>query len=93
MPIYPKFVINFTLFVTLMTGGLIACEKPITKGYATPSELFSEDDASPYATFTRAIHVFKPTSGRIDYLVFVNDGTAYLNTGLVHHCFCKLDLS
>jgi hypothetical protein len=80
-------------FYSDVDGHFKRSEKPITKGYATPSELFSEDDASPYATFTRAIHVFKPTSGRIDYLVFVNDGTAYLNTGLVHHCFCKLDLS
>jgi hypothetical protein len=39
MPIYPKFVINFTLFVTLMTGGLIACEKPITKGYLQVNSL------------------------------------------------------
>jgi enterochelin esterase-like enzyme len=67
------FVYYDTLYSNL-EGDLVHCEAPITDAYLNSNR-------SPYSEFTRAIHIFKPTSGHVDNLVFLNDGVAYLLTG------------
>ncbi len=66
-----------TLYSTL-DGGLHAADPLYRKSNAGPEELFSSDKNSPYADCTRAIHVFEPTSGKVDHVVIINDGFAYL---------------
>lgn len=39
----------------------------------------------PYAAYTRAVQVFTPTSGNIDDIVVISDGTPYLITGILDH--------
>ncbi len=43
-----------------------------------PDTLFQADKNSLYADCTRVTHVFTPRSGKIDQLIIVNDGLAYL---------------
>ncbi|MDX2346985.1 MAG: serine hydrolase [Legionella sp.] len=64
-----KFMYHDRLYSDL-NGDLQHVDAPIT-----------ENEASEHSEFTRAIYVFKPTSGKIDKLVFVNDGVPYLLTG------------
>ena len=79
-----KFIHHDTLYSDLQ-GDLKHCEAPNSRNYATPSQLFSGDDSSPYSQFTRAIHVFIPTTTRIDLLVVVNDGIPYLSMGIMDY--------
>ena len=73
-----RFIYHDTLYSDL-EGGLQRCAAPITNQYAEYTH--SDLDASPYSRFTRAIHVFKPTSNTIDNIVVVNDGMPYLSMG------------
>ena len=77
-----RFIYHDTLYSDL-EGELKHCEAPVTNQYAgyTHSDL----DASPYSQFTRAIHVFKPTSNTIDNIVVVNDGMPYLSMGSMEY--------
>lgn len=65
-------------------GDLHRSETPVTKQYHDDL-YYSNQDNSPYAKFTRNIHVFKPASGKIDDIVVINDGTPYLMTGMLDH--------
>lgn len=68
---------NFTYYDTLYSdqkGDLQHCEIPIK----SPIDLFLKED---FSNFTRAIHVFKPVSGKIENVIVVNDGAAYLSEG------------
>lgn len=47
-----------------------------------PEEDFS---TSPYANFTRAIHIFKPSSTPIEHVIVVNDGRPYILAGIMDH--------
>lgn len=80
-----KFVYYDALYSDL-DGGLKHCAAPITEEYAGPGgQLSSIEDSSPYSQFTRAIHIFKPASEKIDNVVIVNDGIAYLSMGIMDH--------
>jgi enterochelin esterase-like enzyme len=45
----------------------------------------SDQAGSPYANFTRSIHVFKPASDKIEDIIVINDGMPYLITGTMDH--------
>ena len=62
-----------------VTGDIQEADNQTHRADAGPNELFSE--SGQYSDCTRAIHVFTPSSGKIDNLVIVNDGLAYLSMG------------
>lgn len=77
-----KFIYHDTLYSDLQ-GNLLHAQGEAK--YATPDQLRSTDDSSLYSQFTRVIHVFKPAHARVDNVVIVNDGTAYLLMGVMDH--------
>lgn len=66
-----------TLYST--TNGKIQSADPLLRlQNAAPAEFFYQNENVPYLNCTRAIDVFKPSSEKIDNVVIVNDGVAYL---------------
>lgn len=72
-----RFVYHDTLYSDL--NGDIVHDETTSGESATPDQLRTE----PYLKFTRVIHVFKPTSEKIDNIVVVNDGIGYLLSGMM----------
>lgn len=65
-----------TLYSHLNGDLRVAHPSDSQKPNAEPMQL--HDKKSVYANCTRAIHVFTPTSDKIDNIVIINDGIAYL---------------
>lgn|GEM_PF-493812 len=81
----PSHTSHFKYHATLYSdkaGDLHRSNAPVTKKY-NDDLVNSSDPTSPYAHFTRDIHVFKPVSGHVDDVMVINDGIPYLITGIL----------
>lgn len=68
-------------FYSNKDGDLQRCEALVTEQYHDDLRSLSP----PYSEFTRAIQVFKPSSGQIEDMIVINDGIPYLITGIMEH--------